>query len=154
MTGRARKARAWRAVVVAVAGLALAACTTTTAAKPPSLYQRLGGREGIRGVVDDFVATAAADDRIKDRFAGLPPARVEQLKTHLSDQICEATGGPCSYLGRDMKATHQGMKISDAEWTATVEDLVKAMDKRKVAPEDQQALLGLLGPMKADIVGQ
>jgi hemoglobin len=146
--------RAMRAMRVAGAGLALWACATTMAAKPPSLYQRLGGREGIRGVVDDFVAQVVADDRIKGRFAALAPADVEKLKTHLSDQICEATGGPCSYLGRDMKATHQGMKISDMEWNATVEDLVKAMDKRKVAPEDQQALLGLLGPMKADIVGQ
>jgi len=149
MTGRLM-----RAMRVAGLGLALAACTTTMAAKPPSLYQRLGGREGIRGVVDDFVATAVADDRIKGRFAGLQPAQVEQLKTHLSDQICEATGGPCSYLGRDMKATHRGMKISDEEWNATVEDLVKAMDKRKVAPQDQQALLAVLGPMKGDIVGQ
>ena len=149
MTGRAI-----RAVRVVGAGLALAACATTMAAKPPSLYQRLGGREGIRGVVDEFVAVVVADDRIKGRFAGLNPAAVEKLKTNLSDQICEAAGGPCSYLGRDMKATHKGMSISDTEWSATVEDLVKALEKRKVAPEDQTALLGLLGPMKADIVGQ
>jgi len=143
-----------RRLGVAAMALALAACATTMAAKPPSLYQRLGGREGIRGVVDDFVATAAADDRVKGRFTGLAPAAVEKLKTNLSDQICEATGGPCSYLGRDMKTTHKGMSISDTEWNATVEDLAKAMDKRNVAPEDQKALLGLLGPMKADIVGQ
>jgi len=143
-----------RRLGVAAMALALAACATTMAAKPPSLYQRLGGREGIRGVVDDFVATAAADDRVKGRFTGLAPAAVEKLKTNLSDQICEATGGPCSYLGRDMKTTHKGMSISDTEWNATVEDLAKAMEKRNVAPEDQKALLGLLGPMKADIVGQ
>ena len=148
------RGHAIRRLGVAGMALTLAACATTMAAKPPSLYQRLGGREGIRGVVDDFVATAAADDRVKGRFTGLAPAAVEKLKTNLSDQICEATGGPCSYLGRDMKATHRGMSISDAEWSATVEDLVKALEKRKVAPEDQTALLGLLGPMKADIVGQ
>ena len=148
------RGHAIRRLGVAGMAIALAACATTMAAKPPSLYQRLGGREGIRGVVDDFVATAAADDRVKGRFTGLAPAAVEKLKTNLSDQICEATGGPCSYLGRDMKTTHKGMSISDTEWNATVEDLAKAMDKRNVAPEDQKALLGLLGPMKADIVGQ
>ena len=148
------RGHAIRRLGVAGMALTLAACATTMAAKPPSLYQRLGGREGIRGVVDDFVATAAADDRVKGRFTGLAPAAVEKLKTNLSDQICEATGGPCSYLGRDMKTTHKGMSISDTEWNATVEDLAKAMDKRNVAPEDQKALLGLLGPMKADIVGQ
>ena len=152
MAGRAM--RAVRVVRVVGVGLALWACATTMAAKPPSLYQRLGGREGIRGVVDEFVAVVVADDRIKGRFTGLAPAAVEKLKTNLSDQICEATGGPCSYLGRDMKTTHKGMSISDTEWNATVEDLAKAMEKRNVAPEDQKALLGLLGPMKADIVGQ
>src|SRR6516165_7805629 len=68
---------------VVVAGLALAACATSMAAKPSTLYQRLGGREGIRGVVDDFVAFAVADDRIKGRFAGLTPAAVEKLKTNV-----------------------------------------------------------------------
>jgi hemoglobin len=134
--------------------LNLSACAGTMAPRPPSLYQRLGGREGIRGVVDDFVANVVADDRIKGRFAGLSPAAVEKLKTNLSDQICEASGGFCAYLGRDMKATHKGLNVSDAEWNATVEDLVKALDKRKVAAADQKELLGLLGPMKGDIVGQ
>ena len=139
---------------VVVAGLALAACATSMAAKPSTLYQRLGGREGIRGVVDDFVAFAVADDRIKGRFAGLTPAAVEKLKTNVSDQICEASGGPCAYLGRDMKAAHNGLNITEGEWDATVEDLVKALDKRKVAEPDRKELLGLLGPLKADIVGQ
>ncbi len=148
MTGRVLKG-----LILLGAVLNLSACAAT-AARPPSLYQRLGGREGIRGVVDDFVAAAAADDRIKGRFAGLTPAAVEKLKTNFADQICEATGGPCSYLGRDVKTAHRGMNISEAEWNATVEDLVRALDKRKVAPDDQKALLGLLGPMKPDIVGQ
>lgn len=142
--------RGWALVVLAVN---LVACATVPD-KPPSLYQRLGGREGIRGVVDDFVANVVADDRTKRRFAGLQPAAVEKLKTHLSDQICEATGGPCAYLGRDMKTTHTGMGIAEVEWTATVEALTKALTKRQVPPKEQQELLGAIGPMKKDIVGQ
>jgi hemoglobin len=79
---------------------------------------------------------------------------VEKLKTNLADQICEATGGPCAYLGRDMKAVHQGMRITDAEWNATVEALVKALDKHKVGDKEKGELLALLGPMKRDIVDQ
>jgi hemoglobin len=140
---------------VTALGLAvgLGACATAPE-RPPSLYQRLGGREGIRGVVDDFVANVVADDRIKRRFAGLNPPAVEKLKTNLSDQICEASGGPCAYLGRDMKTTHAGMGISEAEWNATVEALTKALAKRNVPAREQQELLGALGPMKKDIVGQ
>lgn len=68
------------------------------------------------------------------------------------DQICQASGGPCKYTGKDMKSAHQGMGISEADFNALVEDLVGALDKFKVAPEDKQTLLGVLGPMKKDIV--
>ena len=130
----------------------LPACVTMTA--EPSLYDRLGGRHPIAVVVDDFVANVVADNRINARFKALQPADVFRLKSNLSDQICEATGGSCSYIGKDMKTVHQGMKITDAEWNATVEALVKALDKNKVPDKEKSELLGLLGPMKKDIVGQ
>jgi len=130
------------------------------------------GRDAIAAIVDDFVANAVANPTIKARFnfkesprtkaliaKGLPPALAElqvvsTFKAHLADQICEAAGGPCSYIGRDMKTTHKGMNITDAEWNATVEALVKALDKRKVPDAEKKELLGLLGPMKGEIVGQ
>ena len=123
---------------------------------PPKapLYKRLGGREGIAIVVGDFVAIMAADPRVNARFQTMKPPEVEKLKSNLSDQICDATGGPCSYLGRDMKAAHKGMQITEAEWTATVENLGKALDKNKVGAEEQKELVAALGPMKPDIVGQ
>jgi hemoglobin len=119
-----------------------------------SLYRRLGGRDAIANVVGDFVANVVKDDRINSRFKAFQPAQVEKLKTNLADQICEATGGPCAYLGRDMKTVHQGMRITDAEWNATVEALVKALDKHQVGEKEKSELLALLGPMKRDIVGQ
>jgi len=141
-----------RAVLMAVVSVTLAACAS--APPEPTLYQRLGGREAIKGVVDDFVANVAADPRVNSRFKGLQPAAVSKLQTNVADQICDATGGPCAYLGRDMKTAHAGMRITDAEWTAVVEDLVKSLNKFKVAAKEQQELLAILGPMKKDIVGQ
>jgi len=146
-------------VLLAVVVITLGACATMSEPQPagepqPTLYKRLGGREGIRGVVDDFVAFLVADPRVNARFTKLTPVQVEKLKTNASDQVCEATGGPCSYLGKDMKTAHMGMNISEAEWNATVEDLIKALDKRNVAKKDQEELIGLLAPMKKDIVAQ
>ena len=140
-------------MVLMMLTVTLGACATMSEPEP-TLYKRLGGREGIRGVVDDFVAFLVADPRVNARFTKLTPAQVEKLKTNASDQICDATGGPCSYLGKDMKAAHTGMNITEADWSATVEDLIKALDKRNVAKKDQQELIGLLAPMKKDIVGQ
>src|SRR3970040_1680453 len=117
----------------------------------PSLYKRLGGRDGIALVVDDFVANLVADARVNARVKGMQVPALFKLKPTLSDQICDATGGPCSYLGRDMKTTHAGMKVSDAEWNATVENLVKALDKRRVGAREKSELLGVLGPLKGDI---
>lgn len=141
-------------IVLGLAVAVLAGCATMDAPREPSLYQRLGGREGIALVVDDFVANVVADARINARFKRLQPAQVFKLKSNLSDQICDATGGPCAYVGRDMKTAHKGMKITDAEWNATVDALVRALDKRKVQPREKAVLLEVLGPMKADIVGQ
>lgn len=142
---------AWAAfLVVGVYG-----CATMGEQKAagPTLYRQLGGREGIAIVVDDFVANVVGDNRINARFKGLQPAQVFKLKSHLADQICDASGGPCAYVGRDMKTTHKGMGITEAEWTATVEALVKALDKNNVPAGAKNALLAVLGPMKPDIVG-
>ena len=140
------------AVLMAVVALTVSACAS--APPEPTLYQRLGGRDALKGVVDDFVANVVADPRVNSRFKGLQPAAVAKLQTNLADQICDATGGPCAYLGKDMKAAHAGMKVTDAEWTATVEDLVKSLNKFKVGAKEQQELLAILGPMKKDVVGQ
>ena len=151
-----RRALGWGLLVVFVV-LGLGACASTDSAprsSMPSLYKRLGGREGIAIVVGDFTANMAADPRVNERFKGMKPAEVEKFKSTLADQICDATGGPCSYLGKDMKTTHAGMKITEGEWNATVENLVKALDKNNVTAGAKQELLGALGPMKKDIVGQ
>jgi hemoglobin len=149
-----KRTSAWGGLLLFVMMLGLGACASMRGQAEPSLYKRLGGREGIRGVVDDFVAALVADPRVNARFKDLKPADVERVKTNISDQLCEATGGPCSYLGKDMKTAHKGMRITEAEWNAGVEDLVKALDKRNVSQKDRNELLGLLTPMKNDIVNQ
>jgi len=115
-----------------------------------TLYQRLGGKDALVAVVDDFVGNVAGDARINRRFAA---TNIPRLKQMLVDQICAGTGGPCTYSGRDMKSAHAGMNISDAEFGALVEDLIKTLDKFKVPEKEKNELLAILGPMKGDIVG-
>jgi hemoglobin len=141
-------------VVVLAATTSMAGCTSMESGRamsPPSLYERLGGKPAITAVVDDFVGNVAADTRINGRFAG---TNIPRLKTMLVDQICEASGGPCKYTGRNMRDAHAGMKITDAEFGALVEDLVKSLDKFKVPAREKNELLGALGGMKPQIVGQ
>ena len=119
-----------------------------------SLYDRLGGTKAITAVVDEFVTRVAADTRVNSYFgmtAG-DPARMKMFKQNLVNQICQASGGPCKYTGKDMKTAHMGMGISSADFTALVEDLVGALDQFKVGKMEKDQLIGALGPMKTDIV--
>lgn len=120
----------------------------------PSLFTRLGGLTAVTAVVDDFLANVAADGRINRFFTQTvaSPARVTALRQNLIDQVCAGSGGPCEYKGRDMKSAHAGMMISDVEFDALVDDLVKSMDKFSVPVAEKAALLGILAPMRGDIV--
>ena len=114
-----------------------------------SLYERLGGLDAITAVVDSFVARCSRDDRINEKFARTD---VPRLKKMLVDQVCEAAGGPCTYTGRGMRETHDGMEVTAGEFDALVEDLVATLDEFDVPTAEQEELLGLLGPMRDEIV--
>lgn len=117
--------------------------------KEKSLYDRLGGKKAITAVVGEFVGNVGGDSRINKFFAHTD---LKRLKKMLVDQICMATGGPCKYKGKDMRTAHKGMGVSEADFNALVEDLVKALDKFKVGDTEKNELLGALGGMKGDIV--
>jgi len=119
-----------------------------------SLYDRLGGTTAIASVVDGFVANVAADTRINKFFGRVASdtAAMREFKQKLVDQICQGSGGPCTYTGKDMKTAHQGMGLTNADFDALVEDLVKALDAAGVQQKEKDDLLAVLGPMRADIV--
>jgi len=134
--------------------LTLTVTSNAWAQATKSLYDRLGGKTAIVAVVDEFVANCAADARINKFFAATAADknRLATFKNNLVDQICEAAGGPCKYQGKDMKSAHAGLGISNADFNALVEDLTKALDKFKVGKTEQDQLLGVLGPMRPQIV--
>jgi hemoglobin len=143
------------AAVLAFGSFSIASVEAKTA-KAKTLYSRLGGKKAIKAVVDEFVNNCAGDTRINKFFADTAkdPKRLAKFKTNLVNQICQASGGPCKYTGKDMKTAHKGMGITDADFNALVEDLVKALDKFNVGATEKNELLGALGGMKGDIVGQ
>ncbi|NGZ11231.1 MAG: group 1 truncated hemoglobin [Nitrospira sp. LK70] len=135
-------------VAVAVAAT-WALSSATSFAADRSLYERLGGQGAIQAVVTKFISNVGADKRINGYFA---KADLKQLNKLLVEQVCQASGGPCTYSGRDMKTTHKGMKVTTAAFNALVEDLVSALDTFNVGKQEKDELLGVLGPMKKDIV--
>ena len=123
---------------------------------PTSVYTRLGGNPAITAVIDDFIGKVAADARINAFFAAAAadPARLNRLKLNLVNQVGQASGGPEKYSGLDMKTAHKGMKITDAQFNALVEDLQNSLIKFKVESRTKIQLLTVLGGLRGDIVGQ
>jgi hemoglobin len=119
------------------------------AAQEKSLYERLGGKDAINAVIDDFAARVLADARINQKFAKSNP---ERLVFHLKEQVCVVTGGPCKYTGNSMQKAHKHMMVTEGEFNALVEDLVATLDKFNVPAKEKGEILAALGPLKSQIV--
>jgi hemoglobin len=122
---------------------------TGVAAQDKSLYERLGGEPAVSAVIDEFVGRVAADERVNKKFGR---SNIDRVKFHLKQQVCAATGGPCKYSGYDMKTAHKNMKVTEGEFNALVGDLVATLDKFNVPEAEKTELLGILGPLKDQIV--
>jgi hemoglobin len=124
------------------------------AAPQKSLYQRLGGYDALAAVTDDFIGRLASDKQLARFFAGHSKDSLMKIRQLVVDQLCAATGGPCVYIGRDMKTAHQGMGISEADWNAAAGHLVATLDKFKIPEKEKNEVLGAITGLKNDIVEQ
>ena len=115
----------------------------------PSLYERLGGVDAIAAVARAFEDRAAKDDRINQKFARTD---LERLHKEFVDQLCQDTGGPCTYTGLSMTQAHTNMGVTSGEFDAFMEDLVATLNDFNVGQAEQDELLNDLRPMRADIV--
>ena len=114
-----------------------------------SLYERLGGIEAITAVARAFEDRAVKDDRINQKFAR---TNLGRLTKEFIDQLCQDTGGPCTYTGLSMRSAHTNMGVTSGEFDAFMDDLVAALDRFSVGKAEQDELLNLLRPLRAEIV--
>jgi len=120
---------------------------TTTQTK--SLYDRLGGADAINALTESWVARVGGDDRANGKFVRTD---IERLMKEVVDQLCEATGGPCTYTGRSMLETHAGMKVTAGEFDVVMQHLDATLDELNVPKTERDELVSLLRPMRDDIV--
>ena len=121
-------------------------------APPSSLYQRLGGYDAIAALTDDFIARLVRDPLLARFFAGLTDESRARIRQLIVEQVCATAGGPCVYIGRDMKSAHRGLGIGEAEWTATVGHLIASLNLREVGPREKDEILRFVGGLKKHIV--
>ena len=131
---------------------ALAVFAALLAAAPSAraaLFDDVGGQPGIDRIVDNATARFLADARVSGTFDNTNMVR---FKTMLSAQLCQLTGGPCTYRGHDMEAVHRGLAVSRSMFNALAEDLQDAMEDVGVAYHTQNRVIALLAPMQRDVV--
>jgi hemoglobin len=114
-----------------------------------SLYERLGGTDGIKAATLAFEDRAGKDARINQKFARTD---LDRLTKEFADQVCQATGGPCTYTGRNMTETHANMGVTSGEFEAFMEDFVAVLDDFKVGKADQDELVSFLRSFRGEIV--
>jgi hemoglobin len=114
-----------------------------------SLYDRLGGGDAVNALTESWVARVGGDDRANGKFVRTD---IERLMKEIVDQLCEATGGPCTYTGRSMLETHAGMKVTAGEFDVVMQHLGATLDELNVPKTEQDELVDLLRPMRDDIV--
>lgn len=130
----------------------IALATGAALAADKSLYQRLGGYDAIAAVADEFITRLATDEKEKRFFIGFSNDSKTHIRQLFVDLVCKVTGGPCAYIGRDMKTTHAGIGITKADWDHSLKIFGEVLNKLKVPEKEQKDLGALLGPLEKDIV--
>jgi len=129
-------------------------CLGRAAAQELTLYKRLGGYDAVAAVTDDFIGRLATDPQLGRFFKGTSTDSQKRIRQHVVDFLCQATGGPCFYLGRDMKTAHTGLNITEDDWNTSVKLLVATLDKFNVQSREKSEVLGAISGLKGDIVGR
>jgi hemoglobin len=125
---------------------------TTGMAQEKTLYQRLGGYDAISAVVNEFAERLFIDKKLERFFGALSTDTRDKFKQLNTLLVCAATGGPCTYLGRAMTTSHQGMRVANADFDAVAGHLAATLDKFKVPAAEKSELLGIIGSMRSQIV--
>lgn len=136
---------------VAVAALAAGAALAQTKPADDSVYQAWGQKAGIRAVMEDFFVRLQADPRMAPFFKN---ANRERLVTQLTEQLCQESGGPCTYGGAPMGPLHQPLNITKNDFNALVEVLQQSMDAKGIPFSAQNGMLARLAPMHRDIIAK
>ena len=117
-----------------------------------SLYERVGGYNSIAAVVDDFLGRQFADKQVGRFYVGHSTNSKKRLRQLITEMVCEVTGGPAKYIGRDMRTSHAGLGITRSDWQVTVTNLTNVLDKFTVPQKEKDELLAIVSGLRPVIL--
>ncbi len=126
--------------------------TSPSAFSNDSLYSRLGGYDAVAAVVDDLMNRLANDQQVGRVLKHIPESRFNHIRQMMVDFVCEATGGPCKYIGQTMEIAHRGMGLNESDWKLTVNHLQHTLSEFNVPTNEKNELINILATLKPAIV--
>jgi hemoglobin len=117
-----------------------------------TLYTRLGGYDAIAAATDELLARLQGDPMLRDFWKGASTSNQRKARQMIVDFMTEAAGGPAYYTGRDMKTSHQGMHIDDADWDIFMLHAAATLDHFGVAAREKDEVLAFFAGLKDDVV--
>lgn len=117
-----------------------------------SLYERLGGYDGITAFCNDLLPRLQNDTQLGRFWQNRGDDGINREKQLLIDYLCTNAGGPVYYTGRDMVTSHKGMKISEADWSIFMEHAGATMQALQVPEQECNDVAAFVLSLKDDIV--
>lgn len=117
----------------------------------PTLYERLGGRDAISDVVDDFYDRMLDDERVAGFFEDVDMTR---QRAHQTQFLSYATGGPVEYTGTDMREAHEHLDIAEEDYDVVGAHLDDALAEAGVPHGDRAAVMDEVEALRDPIVGR
>ena len=118
-----------------------------------TLYERLGGYDAISAVASDLLPRLQADSQLARFWQHRGEDGLKREKQLLVDFLCSSAGGPLYYTGRDMKVSHEGMKISESDWSRFLRHLNSTLEAFQVPQDERDEVVAFVQSTQADIVG-
>jgi len=117
-----------------------------------SLYSRLGGYDGIAMFATTLIGKAQKDELLSRFWTDRGEDRTARELQLLIDYLVKETGGQMYYTGRDMALSHQGMGITEADWTRFIEIVTSVAGELGVGSTEGGEVMTFLSSLKTDIV--
>jgi hemoglobin len=139
-------------ILFTVSGAAPVRGQTPASDPGASLYQRLGGYDRLAAVVDDFFGRFGSDPELTPFLGGINASEGARIRQHLIDFVCAETGGPCAYHGRNMRAAHEGMGITQQHFDRALVHFAAALREQQVPQDAAADFMTMLRGQRSDIV--
>ncbi len=114
-----------------------------------TIFDSIGGDPMVTDAVEKFYAKLRADPILGEFFEG---ADLAGLTSHQRMFLTAALGGPDAYEGRDMRAAHAHLRITDADFDIFLDHLATTLTELGATPERIDEVREALAPLRLEIV--